>query len=133
MYESYCENCDTSFTDINNFFCIKNRDYCEDCFTKVKYLNKKIREKKRIAIKVSCCKCGVTLEGRKMNNRKATCAQCQKQNMRRHNVLNAQIAKQKRREKKPKKKILRNIDPFTYWKQLRRADETVDKSPKKKS
>lgn len=45
-YTAHCGYCNTMKTGINDFFCIKNRDCCECCFTKKRYLLRKIRRSK---------------------------------------------------------------------------------------
>lgn len=40
-YSSYCGYCNETRTDINNYFCLKNRGACENCYKKVKARKKK--------------------------------------------------------------------------------------------
>lgn len=44
-YTSYCFNCSTKNTDINNYFCIKNKGACENCYVKVRRNKKRGYEK----------------------------------------------------------------------------------------
>lgn len=127
-YTAHCGYCNERKTGINSYFCIKNTGSCEDCYAKARYLKRKIRKSNPV-FNVVCCKCGVSLEGRKMNNRKATCTKCQKENMDRHNKIQSENARRKKLEKKAKQRKF--TDHFNVWNKKRRPDETVDKKPPK--
>lgn len=49
MFDSHCGYCNTKTSDINNFFCIKNRGACENCYIKVRRNKKRNSEKSNLA------------------------------------------------------------------------------------